>query len=189
MIDEKDFSSSSELGHDEHDEIEGKKIDSSDEEETDIESCSIADLEEKNSELKCEIEDLKNRFLRVSAEYDNYRKRTLREKSELYGDACLDIIAQILPILDNLERANSVEADLDSFKKGIGMVINLFYDILQKLGVKEIDSTGKFDPNLHEAVAHISDESLEKNTIVEVLQKGYLRNDKVVRHSMVKVAN
>lgn len=186
MIDEKDFSSSSDL---DNDETEEENLDSLDEENTGVESYPIVDLEEKNLELKREIEDLKNRFLRVSAEYDNYRKRTLREKSELYEDACLDVIVQILPILDNLERANSVEADLGSFRKGICMVINLFYDILQKLEVKEIDSTGKFDPKLHEAVVHISDESLEKNTIVEVLQKGYLRNDKVVRHSMVKVAN
>lgn len=142
-----------------------------------------------NVELKREIDELKNRLLRVSAEYDNYRKRTLKEKEELYGKACFDIITQVLPILDNLERASSTESDLESLTKGIGMVINLFHDVLKKLGITEINSDGEFNPNLHEAVAHISDESLGKNTIVEVLQKGYIRNEKVIRHSMVKVAN
>ena len=147
------------------------------------------DLEKENSTLKEELEKLKDKFLRVSAEYENYRKRTVKEKEELYGNACLDVIGQILPILDNLERANLSVSDLESLKKGIDMVVKLFYDVLGKLDVKEIDSTGEFNPNLHEAVVHIDDDTLEKNVIVEVLQKGFCRNEKVIRHSMVKVAN
>ncbi len=146
-------------------------------------------LEEENNNLKAEVESLKDKMLRLSAEYDNYRKRSTREKSEIYSGAYVDVISQILPILDNLERASSVDSDIDSLKQGINMVVKLFYDILGKMDVKEIDTTGEFDPNMHEAVMHISDESLEQNTIVEVLQKGFIKNDKVIRHSMVKVAN
>lgn len=182
MNDEMNISDSSNLDEDSNEqnldisnEVDGDKLDNN--------------LEDINTELKSEIDELKNKLLRVSAEYDNYRKRTLKEKEELYGRACLDVIIQILPVLDNLERANSTESDLESLSKGIGMVINLFYDALKKLDIVEIDSNGEFNPNLHEAVAHVSDENLGKNTIVEVLQKGYIRNEKVIRHSMVKVAN
>lgn len=172
--------------------IENDRIDDNLEEndENQNDEASILDnLNQKNLNLEKEVDDLKNKLLRVSAEYDNFRKRTSREKGELYSSACLDIIVQLLPILDNLERAASVDSDFDSFKKGIDMVISLFHDNLKRLGVEEIDSAGKFDPNLHEAVVHISDDNFGEKTIVEVLQKGYIRNEKVIRHSMVKVAN
>lgn len=144
---------------------------------------------EENIKLSKEIDILKDKMLRISAEYDNYRKRTSKEKIELYGNACTDVITKFLPILDNLERASSTSSDLESLKTGIDMVIKLFHDVFEKLDVKEIDSTGEFNPNLHEAVMHISDENLDSNVIVEVLQKGYIRNEKVLRYSMVKVAN
>ncbi len=146
-------------------------------------------LKKENEGLKLEIDSLKDKILRISAEYDNYRKRSTREKSELYSNSCVDIISEVLPILDNLERANSASADMDSLKQGINMVIKLFNTTLEKMDVKEIDCKSRFDPNLHEAVMHINDENLEKNTIVEVLQKGYMIKDKIIRHSMVKVAN
>lgn len=139
--------------------------------------------------LKNEVDELQDKFLRLSAEYDNYRKRSQKEKEELYGSACVDIMSEILPILDNLDRANSAQGDIESLKQGIDMVIKLFESTLEKLGVKEIDSSVEFDPNLHNAVMHVEDESLGKNIIVEVLQKGYMKNGKVIRHSMVKVAN
>lgn len=155
--------------------------------------CSSIDefdtLKKENEELKSEIDSLKDKMLRISAEYDNYRKRTIREKSEVYSNSCVDIISEVLPILDNLERANSSGADMDSLKQGINMVIKLFNTTLEKMDVREIDCKSGFDPNLHEAVMHINDENLEKNTIVEVLQKGYMVKDKIIRHSMVKVAN
>ena len=144
---------------------------------------------QENIKLSKEIDLLKDKVLRISAEYDNYRKRTSKEKIELYGNACIDVITKFLPILDNLERASSTSSDLESLKTGIDMVIKLFHDVFEKLDVKEIDSTGEFNPNLHEAVMHISDKNLDSNVIVEVLQKGYIRNEKVLRHSMVKVAN
>lgn len=181
MDDEKNISSPSNLDDGDKDNVNNSEIE--------LNGGADSSLESINSELEAEVDDLKNKLLRVSAEYDNYRKRTLKEKDELYSKACLDIIIQILPILDNLERANSIESDLDSLKKGINMLTNLFYDVLSKLDVIEIESTGEFNPNLHEAVVHVSDENLGKNTIIEVLQKGYIRNEKVIRHSMVKVAN
>lgn len=171
-----------------------KEVTSSEENLDEVESSEVNNLEEntlekENESLKQEIESLKDKMLRLSAEYDNYRKRSTREKNEIYSDTYIEVVSQILPILDNLERASSVDSDIDSLKQGINMVVKLFYDILDKMNIKEIDSTGEFNPNMHEAVMHINDESLEKNTIVEVLQKGYIRNDKVIRHSMVKVAN
>lgn len=147
------------------------------------------DLSEQNAELLKEVDDLKNRLLRVSAEYENFRRRSLKEKQELYGNACIDVITQFLPVLDSLERANSVDSDFESFKKGVQMVVSMFYDNLKRLGVDEIDTSIKFDPKLHEAVDHVSDENFESNSIIDVLQKGYIRNDKVIRHSLVKVAN
>lgn len=158
-------------------------------EDDNIEQCLNSDFEKENLKLKDELENFKNKLLRVSAEYDNYRKRTLKEKTELYSNGMSEVITNILPVLDNLERAKSVDGDSESLRKGIDMVTSLFSDILIKLGVEEIDTTGKFDPNLHEAVSHVSDESLEENLIVEVLQKGYKIGNKVIRHSMVKVAN
>ena len=88
-----------------------------------------------------------------------------------------------------MERANLSDGNYESLKQGIDMVIKSFKDSLEKLGIKEVDTSSKFDPNLHEAVAHVSDESFESNTIVEVFQKGYIKDDKIIRYSMVKVAN
>lgn len=184
MKDDKNFSSSSESINDDVID-ENLELNEKNEDENSI----LEQLNEKKLELEKEVDDLKNKLLRVSAEYDNFRKRTSKEKGELYGNACLDVITQLLPILDNLERAVLVDSDFDSFKKGIDMVINLFRDNLKRLGVEEINTLGEFDPNLHEAVAHVSDDNFGKNTIVEVLQKGYIRNEKVIRHSIVKVAN
>ena len=193
MIVDGDFSSSSEdynsdILHEDSDEC---KEDSSEckEDVIDGDQCTSSSFEKENLELKSELEDLRNKFLRVSAEYDNYRKRTLKEKSESYNSGISEVIISILPVLDNLERAKSVDGDVDSLKKGIDMVVSLFCDVLGKLGVEEIDTTGKFDPNLHEAVSHVSDESFEENVIIEVLQKGYKTGSKIIRHSMVKVAN
>lgn len=183
MNEEKNNTSSLEFDNNED---EGVINDSENKETTFKENLS---LEEENTKLVKEVDILKDKILRISAEYDNYRKRTSKEKVELYGTACIDIITKFLPILDNLERAVSVTSDVESLRTGVDMVIKLFQDVLEKLDVKEIDSTGSFNPNLHEAVMHISDESLDKNTIVEILQKGYIRNEKVLRHSMVKVAN
>lgn len=143
----------------------------------------------KNQKLENELEALKDRLLRLNAEYENYRKRTEKEKERIYTDACEDILKKVLPVLDNLERAVTVNGNVDDLKKGIEMTIRQFIDSLDKLQVEEIDAKGEFDPNFHQAVMHMQDEALGTNQVVEVLQKGYKRGDKVIRHTMVKVCN
>lgn len=144
---------------------------------------------EENEKLQQELDNTKDRLLRVTAEYDNYRKRTTKEKEGIYSDAYLDVLKEIVPILDNLERAVAADGSIEDLKKGIEMTIKGCQDSFTKLGVEEIDSSGEFDPNVHNAVMHVEDESLDKNVIAEVFQKGYKKDDKIIRHTMVKVAN
>lgn len=146
-------------------------------------------FKDKNKKLENELEALKDRLLRLSSEYENYRRRTDKEKEGIYTNACEDILKRILPVLDNLERAAVVEGDLDDIKKGIDMTIRQFIDALEKLDVVEIDATGEFDPNVHQAVMHNEDEAFGANQVAEVFQKGYKRGNKVIRHTMVRVVN
>ena len=146
-------------------------------------------LKDENKRLNNEAEALKERLLRLTAEYDNYRKRTSKEKEGIYTDACTDVLKEMIPVLDNLERAISVEGNVEDIKKGIEMTIKGFKTSFEKLGVEEIDANGEFDPNYHQAVMHIQDENLAANSIAEVFQKGYKRGDKVIRYTVVKVAN
>lgn len=139
--------------------------------------------------LTNEVEALKDRLLRVTAEYENFRKRTVKEKEGIYTDACADVIKEVLPVIDNLERAVAADGSVEDLKKGIEMTIKGLEGSFGKLGVEEIDASGEFDPNLHQAVMHIEDENFEKNSVAEVFMKGYKRGDKVIRHSVVKVAN
>lgn len=144
--------------------------------------------------LRQQVTELNDKYLRLMAEYDNYQKRTQKEKAARYADAVIDTVEALLPIGDNLERALKTEVtseDAKNFKKGIEMVMKQFNDCLAKLGVTPIAAEGEqFDPNLHNAVMHIEDESIDDNTVVEDLMKGYIyKNERVVRHSMVKVAN
>lgn len=146
-------------------------------------------LRNSKDKLQKEVDTLKDRLLRITAEYENYRKRTSKEKEGIYTDACEDVLKEILPVIDNLERAIAIEGSADDIKKGVEMTMKSFNDSLNKLNVEEIDADGNFDPNFHNAVMHVQDESLDANVIVEVFQKGYKRGDKVLRYSMVKVAN
>ena len=139
--------------------------------------------------LTNEVEALKDRLLRQTAEYDNFRKRTAKEKEGIYTDACVDVLKEILPVADNLERAILAEGNFDDLKKGIEMTIKGLETAFEKLGVEEIDASKEFDPNLHQAVMHVEDENFEKNQVAEVFRKGYKRGEKVIRHSVVKVAN
>jgi len=148
-----------------------------------------AKLKDENFKLKGELDAIKERLLRTSAEYENYRNRTAKEKEGIYSDACIDVLKNVLPALDNMERAVSIDGSLEDLKKGIEMTLRQFKDSLEKLGVEEIDASGEFDPNLHNAVMHVEDEECGESAIVEVLQKGYQKNNKVIRYSMVKVAN
>ncbi|WP_052447330.1 nucleotide exchange factor GrpE [Clostridium polynesiense] len=146
-------------------------------------------LKDENNKLKSEINALKDRLLRLNAEYDNYRKRTVKEKEGIYTDAVEDVLKTLLPVLDNLERAVSVDGDVEDLKKGVELTIKQFQDSLEKLGVEEVDTDNGFDPNFHEAVMHIEDDTYGENVVAEVFQKGYKKGSKVIRYSIVKVAN
>lgn len=163
---------------------ESEKINS---EDNDINA--MEKLKDENERLNNELDTLKDRLVRTVAEYDNYRKRTAKEKEGIYTDACEDVLKLMLPVLDNLERALAAEGSIEDLKKGVDMTVKQFNDSLEKLGVEEISIEDGFDPNFHNAVMHIEDESYEKNAVVEVFQKGYKRGERVLRHSMVKVAN
>ncbi|MFT8348662.1 nucleotide exchange factor GrpE [Clostridium saccharoperbutylacetonicum] len=157
--------------------------------EENLEDSEANKLEEENKKLQEELDSTKDRLLRLTAEYDNYRKRTVKEKEGIYSDAYVGVLKEIIPILDNLERAVAADGSIEDLKKGIEMTIKGCTDSFAKLGIEEIDTSGEFDPNLHNAVMHIEDEALGKNVIAEVFQKGYKKEDKVIRHTMVKVAN
>ncbi len=142
-------------------------------------------------ELKEELDRAKDQLLRTMAEYDNYRKRSQREKEAAYSDSKADVISEILPVLDNFERAAMNEdAPDEDYKKGIKMIFQQFDNVLKKLGVEPFGEKGdEFDPNMHNAVMHIEDEELPENTVAQVFAKGYKIGDKVVRHATVQVAN
>lgn len=155
----------------------------------------------KNAKYEKEIEELgqklaeaQDRFQRTLAEFDNFRKRTMKEKASMYDDGVRDTIEKLLPLFDNLERAiSSVEGkvdDEDPLLKGVKMTDKQLKEILASMGVEEIKALGeKFDPNLHAAVAHVDDKNYGENEVIIDMLKGYKYKDKVIRHSMVKVAN
>lgn len=149
----------------------------------------VKKLKEENDKLSKEVEAFKDRLLRVTAEYENFRKRTAKEKEGIYADACADVLKEVIPTIDNLERALAVDGSVEDLKKGIEMTIKGFQTSLEKLGVEEISVEEGFDPNMHQAVMHVQDENLDKNVVAEVFLKGYKKGDKVIRYSMVKVAN
>ena len=145
------------------------------------------EYEDKIEELEKKNYDLNDKYLRVVAEYDNFRKRSLKERDGIYTDAYIDAVKEILPIVDNMERAEAYLGE-DASSEGIKMIMNAIHSALTKMGVSEIE-TKTFDPNCHNAVMHVDDENYGENEIVEVFQKGYKRGDKVIRYAMVKVAN
>ena len=148
----------------------------------------IRKLKDENKKLSNELDALKDRLLRLTAEYDNYRKRTAKEKEGIYTDACTDVLKEILPVADNLERALAVDGNVEDLKKGVEMTIKGFLNALEKLGVEEIDTTNGFDPNVHQAISVVEDANLNTNDVAQVYQKGYKKGEKVIRYSMVTVA-
>ena len=151
--------------------------------------CELKEAKKQLEALEGELKDSKDKYLKMLAEYDNFRRRTAKEKESTYSDAYADVLTQILPVIDNLERAAAYK-DGESVIQGLELTLKSFSDVLAKLNIKEIESVGKtFDPNLHNAVLHVEDDSLGEGEIVEVLQKGYMCGDKVLRYAMVKVAN
>ena len=149
--------------------------------------AEIAELQKKLAAKEAECEAANDKYLRMMAEYDNFRKRSAKEREGVYADAYGDCIANLLPVLDNLERASKSD-NLEAVTKGLDLTVKAFDDALQKMGVSEIE-TKTFDPNLHNAVMHVEDDQYGESEIVEVFQKGYCKGDKVIRYAMVKVAN
>lgn len=137
-----------------------------------------------------ELAVLNDKYLRVCAEYDNFRKRSQKEKDALYGDIKANVLSSFLPVYDNLVRALGVKTEDEAYAKGVEMIMSQFNATLEKLGVEEIPALGeKFNPEYHNAVMHVDDESAGENEVVEVFQKGFKAEDKIIRFAMVKVAN
>lgn len=131
-----------------------------------------------------------DKYLRLAAEYDNYRKRTAKEKESAWSEAKAQTVAAFLPVYDNLERAMKQETADEAYKKGVELTMKGFQDALASLGVELIPALGEtFDPNRHNAVMHVDDGEAGENTVVEVFQQGFICGEKVIRFSMVKVAN
>lgn len=155
------------------------------------EEATADTADNKLSELEKDLAAAREAHIRTLAEYDNYRKRTAKEKEATWIDAKASCVAELLPVLDNFDRALGVtDSDFDSYKKGVEMIYQGFCDILKKLGVEAFGEEGdEFDPNFHSAVMHIDDESLGENVLAQVFSKGYKIGEKVLRPAMVKVAN
>ena len=144
----------------------------------------------KKDKSEQKVEELTDRLKRTMAEFDNFRKRTEKEKSSMYIIGARDIVEKMLPIVDNFERGLAQAPEDDPFAEGMKMIYKQMMTAFDEMGVKPIEAVGKeFDPNLHNAVMHVEDESVGENIVVEEFQKGYTYKDFVVRHSMVKVAN
>lgn len=141
-------------------------------------------------QLRAEKAELEDRNLRLMAEFGNFRNRTAKEKESIYGDAVADTLRGLLPVLDNLQRALESPCTDEEYKKGVELIYKGLWDVLVGQGVEEIAEAGvPFDPNLHNAVMHVEDDSLGKNTVAQVLQKGYRIGGKILRYAMVQAAN
>ena len=146
--------------------------------------------DEKIAALENELAGEKDKYLRLAAEYDNFRKRTIKEREGLIMDIRSDVLTKILPVYDNLSRALLQHTEDEAYKKGVEMTMTQLTQILEKMGVTEIKALGeKFDPALHNAVMHIEDENAGEGVIVQEYEKGFMLGDKVIRFSMVVVAN
>lgn len=147
-------------------------------------------LKQKLEAQKADIEEKDDRLKRLMAEFDNFKKRSSKEREGLYNSLIADIAMSFLPVIDNLEKAVSVKTEDDNYKIGVELVLKQFKEVLASNGVKEIEAIGKtFDPELHEAVSSVDDPDLGVQEIKEEYRKGYMIGNKVIRHSLVVVAN
>ena len=160
-------------------------------EQTTEESIEEKVEEKKEPTLEDQLADMKKQLAYTAAEYANFRARSAKEKEATYSNAKGNVVSEILPVIDNLERALSQESeDFEALKKGVQMTMDQLGAALTKLGVEAYGESGdSFDPNFHNAVMHIEDEQFGDSVIVEVFQKGYKINDRVIRPAMVKTAN
>lgn len=151
--------------------------------------AELAKAKEENEKLSTELAEEKDKFLRLAAEFENFRRRCQKEKESIYADATVDAVKEILPFLDNLERAGQFK-EAEKVAEGLAMMAKMSDGMLEKLGVTRFGAVGeKFDAAWHNAVMHIDDEAYGENEITEVFQCGYRKGDKVIRFAMVKVAN
>ncbi|WP_313528878.1 nucleotide exchange factor GrpE [Anaerotignum sp.] len=170
-------------------------LDTQEQEEQIEETVEVLDeTAEKIAKLEQQAAENFDKYQRSLAEFDNFRKRTAREKATMYDDGVRDTVEKLLMVVDNLERAVAAQEgkveENDGFFKGVQMTLKQFQDVLHSLGVEEIKALGEqFDPNLHAAVAHEDDDNYGENEVILEMLKGYKYKDKVIRHSMVKVAN
>ncbi len=147
--------------------------------------------QQADDKLQKELNDLNDKYLRLAAEYDNFRKRSQKERETVFSDAKSSVLTELLPVIDNYDRANEItDTTLEEYKKGIDMTFSQLLQTFEKLGVESFGvPNDKFDPNIHNAVMHIEDDNFEENTITDVFVKGYKMGDKILRPAMVKVAN
>ena len=139
---------------------------------------------------KEKLDEQEDRLKRLMAEFDNFKKRSSKEREGLYNSLVSDIFSSLLPVIDNLEKAVEAKTEDEAYKQGVELVLKQFKDVLSANGVEEIETVGQvFDPELHEAVASVTDETLGEKVIKEEYRKGYKIGSKVIRHSMVVVAN
>ncbi|MDL2281058.1 nucleotide exchange factor GrpE [Selenomonadales bacterium OttesenSCG-928-I06] len=157
----------------------------SSEENSQDDNLLFAQLEEKERLLNEQID----KYRRLQADFENFKRRTRLEKEELSGLVARSIVLKLLPVLDNFERAMNSQSDQESFGTGVEMILKQLQSVFENLGVQQIDALDcQFDPNLHEAVMRIQDSDKEEGIIINEVQKGYILNGKVIRHSMVNVA-
>ena len=167
---------------------ENKNIENEEKEELNAEASEEKTPEEKIAELEAKIAEYDDKYLRMAAEYDNFRRRAREEREGAYESALADTVAELLPIIDNLERAAQYQGDKVS--EGLAMILKSVSEVLSKLGVESFGAVGDiFDPNLHNAVMHEEIEGAKDGEITEVFQKGYKRGKRIIRFAMVKSAN
>ena len=155
-----------------------------------VENVENNDQENLLEEKQKELDDITDRYKRILAEFENHKKRSQKEREVLYNSILADIVEQLLPVIDNLENATKAETKDEEYKKGVELVLKQFKDVLKSKGVEEIKAVGEtFDPELHEAVSSVTDENLGEKEIATEYRKGYKIGTKVIRHSMVVVAN
>ncbi len=155
------------------------------------EAGSVTDeRDEIIKELNAKLGEANDKLLRAAAEFDNFRKRSIKEKEAIFGDSKADIIAKLLPVVDNFERAATAQSDLENYKKGVEMTVKQLLDAFTSMGVEAFGEVGEqFDPNFHNGVMHVDREDLGDNEIAEVYMKGYKVGDRVIRPATVIVAN
>ena len=159
-------------------------------EENKIEKEEVVKESDELVKTKQELDETTDRLKRIMAEFENYKKRSGKEKEMLYNSLLADIVSSFLPVIDNLEKAADAKTEDENYKQGLELVLKQFKDVLTKFGVEEIKTVGEtFDPEVHEAVSSVQDETKGEKEIVQEFRKGYKVGIKVIRHAMVVVAN